>query len=224
MTADAAPQVPLAAYDHCSPNQRGHAARAFADMLSTRRTVRMFSDEPVEKAVLLDCLRAANSAPSGANLKPWQFVLISSADAKRRIREAAEDEERAFYSGRAPQDWIDALAPIGTDARKPFLEHAPYLIAVFYRRHEQKSDGSRDKTYYAHESTGIATGILLAALHAAGLATLTHTPAPMGFLSEICERPKHERPYMLVVTGVPAENCTVPQIRKAPLSERMTEI
>ena len=165
------------------------------------------------------CLEAASSAPSGANLQPWHFAVVSDAASKKRIREGAENEEREFYERRAPQEWLDALAPLGTDSHKPFLERAPYLIAVFEQTWGHLPDGRRVKHYYPKESVALATGILIAALHRAGLATLTHTPSPMGFLNEILERPKNERPFLLLVVGYPEEGARVPDIRRKPLGE-----
>ena len=192
-------------------------AAAFRKRLSRRRTVRDFSDRPVPKALIADCIATAASAPSGANRQPWHFVAISDPETKRRIREAAEEEERAFYAGRAGEDWLDALAPLGTDADKPFLETAPWLIVIFAERHGIAPDGTRIKNYYVPESVGIATGFLIAALHDAGLATLTHTPSPMGFLTEICGRPDNEKPVILMVAGYPADSARVPAItRKTP--------
>jgi nitroreductase len=194
-------------------------ARAFAAELSRRRTVRDFSDRPVPREVLQACLAAAGSAPSGANLQPWHFVAVSDPGTKRRIREAAESEEHEFYTRRAPQEWLDALAPLGTDARKPFLETAPWLVAVFVQRHGVLPDGRTVKHYYAVESVGLATGMLIAAVHAAGLASLTHTPSPMHFLNAILGRPEHERPFLLLVVGHPAEGARVPDIQRKPLDE-----
>lgn len=194
---------------------------AFTEALRRRRTVREFSDRPVPRDVIEHALRAAGSAPSGANLQPWHFAVITDPSAKRRIRVAAEAEERAFYDGRAPQEWLDALAPLGTDANKPFLEIAPVLIAIFAQRHGTLPDGRQVKHYYVPESVGIATGFLIAALHDAGLCTLTHTPSPMGFLNEICRRPENEKPAILLVVGHPAADCRVPVAAgiKKPLDE-----
>lgn len=172
--------------------------------------------------VIEDCLRAACSAPSGANLQPWRFVVVQDAATKRAIRAAAEAEERLFYARRAPPEWLQALEPLGTDARKPFLETAPYLIAVFFERYGLNADGSRFKTYYAPESVGLATGMLIAALHHAGLATLTHTPSPMKFLREILRRPVNETPFVLLVTGYPAEDCRVPDITRKAADDVIT--
>lgn len=189
----------------------------FADDMVRRRTVRDYADTPVPRDIIENALRAATSAPSGANLQPWHFVVIADPATKRRIRDAAEAEEREFYGRRAPAQWLDALAPLGTDAEKPFLETAPYLIAIFYQRHGLTAEGEKFKTYYAPESVGLATGLLIAALHRAGLATLTHTPSPMKFLREILRRPDNESPFLLLVTGYPSRNCQVPDIqRKAP--------
>ena len=197
--------------------QRLVRAREFADLLQRRRTVRTFADAPVPREVIEQCLRAAASAPSGANQQPWRFVAIADAETKRRIREAAEAEDREFYARRAPDEWLRALAPLGTDADKPFLETAPWLIAIFYERYGVDAEGAREKRYYPHESTGIATGLLIAALHSAGLATLTHTPSPMGFLNDILQRPRNEMPYQQLVVGHPARDCIVPDVARLPL-------
>lgn len=199
--------------------ERLRRALAFEAAMRSRRTVRQFADTPVPRAIIESAIRTAARAPSGANKQPWTFVAVSEPTLKRRIREAAEAEERSFYGGRAPQDWLDALAPFGTDAHKPFLETAPWLIAVFGQAHGVHADGSTEKHYYVKESVGLATGFLLAALHHAGLATLTHTPSPMHFLREVLERPAHERPFVLIVTGRPAEGATVPRIDKKPLED-----
>lgn len=214
--------VPLDGFVHREPEDLVERARAFADVLSRRRTVRDYSDRPVPRAVIEHAVRAAGSAPSGANQQPWHFVAIANPDLKRRIRQAAEAEERAFYEHRAPEDWLDALAPLGTNADKPFLETAPWLIAVFYERHRVDEQGQRQKTYYAIDSVGIATGMLITALHQAGLATLTHTPSPMGFLTDVLGRPKHERPFVLLVTGYPADAVHVPAIDRKPVSDILT--
>jgi iodotyrosine deiodinase len=194
-------------------------ARCFADAMGGRRSVRDFSAEPVPKAVIEHALRAAASAPSGANQQPWRFVAVSDPALKRAIREAAEVEERAFYTQRAPDEWLSALAPLGTDADKPFLDTAPWLIAIFYERFALDANGVKHKRYYPHESVGIATGLLLAALNEAGLSTLTHTPSPMGFLNELLGRPAQEMAYLLLVVGHPAQGCTVPAIERLPLVE-----
>ncbi len=192
-------------------------AKTFRALMSRRRTVRDFSDRPVPRAIIEQAVMTAGSAPSGANQQPWTFVCIADREAKRRIREGAEEEERAFYAGRAGEEWLGALAHLGTDDRKPFLETAPWLIAIFAQRWGRDADGRKVKHYYAPESVGIATGFLIAALHQAGLATLTHTPAPMAFLNEICGRPDNEKAMILLVVGHPAEGCTVPAITRKPL-------
>jgi iodotyrosine deiodinase len=199
-------------------------ARQFATHLARRRTVRDFSPDPVPRAVIEHCLSAAGTAPSGANQQPWHFVAVGRGDAalRRRIRDAAEDEEREFYATRAPQAWLDALAPLGTDASKPFLEIAPWLIAIFVQPHGLAPDGAILKHYYATESVGIATGLLIAAVHEAGLVSLTHTPSPMGFLNTLLGRPSHERPFLLLVVGYPAAEAQVPDIGRKALDEIAT--
>jgi iodotyrosine deiodinase len=198
-------------------------AQAFEQHVQRRRTVRHFSDRPVPRPVIEACLRAAGSAPSGAHQQPWHFVAVESPAIKSRIRAAAELEEREFYERRAPEPWLDALRPLGTDAHKPFLEIAPWLIAVFLQRFARRPDGTRTKHYYTDESVGIATGLLLAAIHSAGLVSLTHTPSPMGFLNEILGRPRDtERPFVLIVVGHPAADATVPALVRKPLTETTT--
>jgi iodotyrosine deiodinase len=189
-----------------------------------RRSVRQFSERPIPREVIENCLRVAASSPSGANLQPWHFVVVSDQGLRKRIREEAEREEKAFYHGRAPEDWLRALEPLGTDEHKPFLEIAPWLIAVFVQAYAVLPDGRQMKNYYAVESAGIATGMLLTALHEAGLAALTHTPSPMGFLNEILGRPKNERAFLLLVVGSPAEGAMVPDIQKKDFGEVVTFI
>ncbi|PHR93406.1 MAG: nitroreductase family protein [Robiginitomaculum sp.] len=186
-------------------------AQAVFETLKTRRTIRDFSDKPVPRELIETCIKAAGTAPSGANHQPWHFVAISNPDIKRQIREAAEAEERAFYDGKASEEWLDVLGPLGTDAAKPFLETAPWLIAVFAQKRGGVHAGEDKKNYYVSESVGLATGMLITALHTAGLGTLTHTPAPMGFLTRICERPKTEKPFVLLVVGFPDKNARVPK-------------
>lgn len=210
--------VPLAR-EEVTDQELLRRARAFRDDMVNRRTVRDFSDRPVAREVIRACLETAGSAPSGANLQPWTFVAVSDPDLKRRIREAAEVEEREFYENRAPRAWLDALEPLGTDWRKPFLETAPWLIAVFVRKYGLGEDGERAPHYYATESVGLATGLLIAAVHRAGLVSLTHTPSPMGFLNEILDRPDRERPFLLLVVGHPAEGAEVPDIGRKDLEE-----
>ncbi|MCP4572290.1 MAG: nitroreductase family protein [bacterium] len=208
------PLPPLPAYDD---DERLARARDFADRLTARRTVRHFCDRPVDRAVIQECVRAAAQAPSGANMQPWHFEIVGDPAVKREIRLAAEAEERAFYEGRASQEWLDALAPLGTDAEKPFLETAPWLIVVFEQRYGLAPDGRKIRYYYTKESVGLAAGFLIAALHDAGLATLTHTPSPMQFLGRILERPRREKPFLLLVAGHAAADATVPDIgRKSP--------
>jgi iodotyrosine deiodinase len=218
------PMLPLDGYREYSPDEMQRRADEFYAEIRRRRTVRDFSDRRVPRKVIESCLRAAGTAPNGANLQPWHFVIIGDPAVKRRIREAAEAEEREFYSSRAPQDWLDALAPLGTDAHKPFLETAPYLIAIFAQSYGLAPDGKKIKHYYVTESVGIAAGFLIAALHHAGLATLTHTPSPMGFLNELLGRPENERPFVLLVVGYPAENAKAPAITKKELAEIATFI
>ena len=212
----------LSEYRELPPAEMQRRAAELAAELERRRSVRHFSSRPVPRGLIEDCLRAANSAPSGANRQPWHFVVVGDAEIKRRIRAAAEEEERDFYARRAPDDWLEALAPLGTDEHKPFLEKAPYLIVIFAQVHGLTADGGIRKHYYVPESTGIATGMLITALHHSGLATLTHTPAPMRFLNQILDRPRHEKPFLILVTGYPADDAVVPEIRKRGLDEKAT--
>lgn len=199
-------------------------ATAFREEMQRRRTVRHFSSKSVPQAIIEECLTAAGTAPNGANLQPWQFVVVSDAGVKHEIRLAAEQEEDEFYHRRAPQEWLDALAVLGTDEHKPFLETAPYLIVIFGKTHSTLPDGRRVKNYYVNESVGIATGFLITALHHAGLVALTHTPSPMGFLNAILNRPSEEKPFLLLVTGFPADDAQVPVITKKSLNEIVTFI
>jgi hydrogenase maturation protease len=211
------PSVPYDAPPAATDAEILDRARAFRDLVQRRRTVRDFSPRPVARAVIEACIAAAGSAPSGANQQPWHFVAVADPEVKHRIRVAAESEEREFYERRAPAEWLEALRPIGTDWRKPFLETAPWLIAIFVRRWGRDADGGRLKHYYPAESVGIATGLLITALHSAGLATLTHTPSPMRFLNEILGRPADvERPFLLLVAGHPAPGARVPDIARSP--------
>lgn len=191
----------------------------FCELLKRRRSVRDFSSREVPREIIENAIKTAGTAPNGANLQPWYFAVAESIEIKQKIREAAEEEERAFYSERAPDEWLDKLAPLGTDENKPFLETAPYLIAVFAQSYGLDENGNKLKHYYVKESVGIACGMLITALHNAGLATLTHTPSPMGFLNEIMERPSNERPFLLIVTGYPSEDALVPNIAKKPLNK-----
>ena len=211
------PTIPLSDYRQYSIEEMRERGQAFYDEVSRRRTVRDFSDRPVPKDIIETALKAASTAPSGANLQPWHFVVVGDPATKKKIRAAAEVEEREFYEHRASAEWLEALAPLGTDSDKPFLETAPYLIAIFLQKFGTLPDGRKVKHYYPVESTGIATGILITALHHVGLATLTHTPSPMRFLNDILGRPKNERPFLLLVTGFPADNAKVPDITRKPL-------
>lgn len=212
---------PLRSYREYPPSEMEARSRAFAAEMQRRRTTRHFSDRPVSRAVIEACLEAAGTAPSGAHLQPWHFVVITDATLKQRIRVAAEKAEEEFYAT-APAEWLAALAPLGTDAQKPYLETAPYLIAVFAERYGLSATGQRRAHYYVNESVGIAAGFLLAALHHAGLVALTHTPNPMGFLSKVLERPSNERPVMLVVTGYPASEAQVPCLNRKRLRDIAT--
>jgi iodotyrosine deiodinase len=214
------PTVPLPDTRSSSDADMLRDARGFHALMQSRRTVRDFDPRPVPREVIEACIAAAGTAPSGANQQPWHFIAVSDPEVKRRIREAAEAEEREFYERRAPEDWLDALRPIGTDWHKPFLETAPWLIAIFVRRWGRDGQGGKVKHYYPAESVGIATGMLITALHTAGLATLTHTPSPMGFLNEILGRPADsERPFLLLVVGHPAPGARVPAIERKALQD-----
>lgn len=213
------PFIPLPDYrEYPVHEMRARIADFYAD-LDRRRTVREFADRRVPRDIIETALRAAGTAPSGANLQPWHFAVVSGPETKKAIREAAEAEEREFYAHRASPEWLEALEPLGTDAEKPFLETAPYLIAVFVQKYGRLQDGRKVKHYYPVESTGLATGILITALHIAGLVCLTHTPSPMRFLNEILDRPASERPFLLLVTGYPAEGVEVPDIGRKSLEE-----
>lgn len=213
------PTIPLTTYREYPVDEMRQRVTDFYADIDRRRTVREFSDRPVPRDIIETALRAAGTAPSGANLQPWHFVVVSGAETKKKIRIAAEAEEREFYEHRASDEWLDALRPLGTDSDKPFLETAPYLIAVFLQKFGELPDGRKVKHYYPAESTGLATGILITALHRAGLATLTHTPSPMKFLNEILGRPKSERPFLLLVAGYPADDAEVPDIQRKALDE-----
>ena len=211
--------IPLADLVEYPVEEMKRRARIFRRLMEARRSVRHFSERSVPREVLEDCLRVAGSAPSGANMQPWHFHVVEDTFVKRRVRVAAEKEERAFYHGRAPEEWLEALEALETDEHKPFLEHAPCLIVVFAKTYGEKPDGTRVRHYYTQESVGIATGMLITALHNAGLASLTHTPSPMGFLSEVLHRPKSEKPFLILVVGYPAEDSRVPNLAKKSLAE-----
>lgn len=209
------PRVPI--------DEVSERARSFYELLDARRSVRMFSSDPVPRPVIDDIIRAASTAPSGAHRQPWRFVVVGDTETKRRIRAAAEAEEAANYSGRLPPDWLEALAPLGTDENKPYLEDAPWLVVLFEERYGLNPDGSHRKNFYVKESVGIAAGMFVAAVHAAGLATLPHTPSPMAFLSKVLGRPENERPFALFPVGYPAEDCVVPDLTRKALDEVVAE-
>lgn len=213
-----APAVPLD-FRRQPPPEMVRVAREHHEEMERRRTVRHFSDEPIPLEAVRECIAAASSAPSGANRQPWTFVLVTDPDLKRRLRAGAEAEERAFYGGRAGEQWLEDLEPFGTDSNKPFLEHCPAIIVVF----AQATGPDGAKNYYVPESVGIACGFLLTALHRAGLATLTHTPSPMRFLRELLDRPKHERPFLVIPVGYPADGCEVPAITRKGLADVLVE-
>jgi iodotyrosine deiodinase len=215
---------PLISYIEYPIEEMKQRAVSFRQEMQRRRTVRHFSDRLVPREIIEECLLTAGTAPNGANLQPWHFVVISNPKVKHEIRVAAEEEEKEFYNRRAPQEWLEALAPLGTDEHKPFLETAPLLIAIFGKNHSELPDGRKVKNYYVNESVGIATGILITAIHNAGLASLTHTPSPMGFLNQILNIPPDSKPFLLLVVGYPDENAEVPVIQKKSLEEIVTFI
>ncbi len=220
MPSSSFPWVPLQPYE---PEQTPEvAARHCYEMLKQRRTVRMFSTKPVSEETIRWCVASAGTAPSGANKQPWRFVCVRDPAIKRAIREGAEVEEREFYQRRATPEWLADLAPLGTDEHKEFLDVAPWLVVVFkMMKTDPRSDGTQGKMYYVDESVGIATGMFLTACHAAGLATLTHTPSPMAFLGKLLTRPEHERPFLLIPVGYPADDCMVPDIHRKPIEDIM---
>ena len=211
--------IPYSSYKSYPIEEMQKRSKEFFIDIQRRRTIREFSSKPVHKEIIENCLRAAGTAPSGANRQPWHFSVVSDSETKKKIREAAEKEEKKFYSGRAPDEWLEALEPLGTDENKPFLELAPYLIIIFSEAYGLDVKGEKIKNYYVSESVGIATGVLITALHNAGLATLTHTPSPMNFLREILGRGENERAFLILVTGLPADDVEVPNIRKKSLEE-----
>jgi nitroreductase len=214
--------VPLTSYREYPAAQMRQRAAAFRTEMQRRRSVREFSSRPVAREVIEESLLTAGTAPSGANMQPWSFVVVSEAAVKRRIREAAEIEEGAFYQSKAPEHWLDALSPLGTDEQKPFLEAAPYLIVIFAQTYGLLPDGGKRRHYYVRNSVGIATGILITAIHNAGLACLPYTPGRMGFLSRILARPENEQPFLILVVGYPAEGARIPDIHRKPLTETAT--
>jgi len=213
------PFVPHPAWEEIPPAEMQRRSAEFFAVMNSRRTVREFSDRPVPAEVIENALRAAGTAPSGANLQPWHFSVVTNAAIKKQIRDAAEIEEKEFYEHRASPEWLAALEPLGTDSNKPFLETAPCIIAVFLQKFGLLPDGRKVKHYYPIESTGLASGILITALHMAGLVCLTHTPSPMKFLNQILDRPVSDRPFLLLVAGYPAEDATVPDIERKALEE-----
>ena len=215
------PSIPLDFQSYPEPEMEQRAL-AFFNIMKKRHSTRDFSDRTVPMEVILHCLETAGRAPSGANQQPWHFVVVTDPEIKRRIRAAAEREEREFYEHRATPEWLEALEPLGTDEHKPYLERAPYLIVIFAENFRVAGDGTKSRTYYASESVGIATGVLITALHRAGLATLTHTPSPMRFLNEVLDRPNNERAYMILVAGYPEPDARVPDITKKSLDEIAT--
>ena len=202
-----------------SENEMKNNSLDFLNKIGFRRSIRHFSDKPVPLSIIKNCIKAAGTAPSGANLQPWQFVVISDPNVKKEIRIAAEKEEEAFYKDWAPQEWLEVLKPLGTNEEKPFLETAPHLIAIFMKKYAINMENRITKNYYVNESVGIATGLLITALHFSGLVTLTHTPSPMRFLNEILSRPKNEKPYLLLVVGHPADKALIPNITKKKFDE-----
>ena len=211
--------IALPKYKTIPENEMIQNSEDFYNEMNRRRTVREFSSKPIDKKIIENCIKTAGTAPSGANKQPWYFVIISDPQVKKEIRIAAEKEEKSFYKDRAPQEWLNALEPLGTDENKPFLETAPYLIVIFEQKYKTKDDGSREKNYYTSESVGIATGLLITALHKVGLATLTHTPSPMKFLNKILDRPENEKPYLILVVGYPGNEVEVPDLKRKSMSE-----
>jgi iodotyrosine deiodinase len=216
--------LPLDDFIEYPPSEMISRSEAFLTDIRRRHSVRKFSDRDVSEDIIKNCIQAAGTAPSGANHQPWHFVAIHSPEVKQQVREQAELHEQGFYSGRGGEEWLNALKPLGTDAQKPYLQHAPWLIAIFSQKKGGVEEGDKNTNYYVHESVGIATGFLINALHNAGLATLTHTPKPMSFLSKICNRPDDERPYMLLIAGYPADDATIPvhAVQKKSLAQIAT--
>ena len=216
--------IPLSDFHEYPPEEMKKRAADFYNEIKRRRTIRDFSNRLVPVEIIQDCIKAAGTAPNGANLQPWHFVVVSDPDVKKKIRIVAEKAEKEFYKEKAPKEWLEALKPLGTDENKPYLEMAPYLIVIFSKNYEETESGEKIQHYYVKESVGIATGMLITALHRSGLATLTHTPNPMKFLNEVLDRPSNERAYLILVTGYPAEDAKVPDISKKELSEITTFI
>ena len=223
MTEETFRQIPVPKLPRYTADEMQLRSRIFFESLSIRRTIRDFSDKPIKLEVIENCIKAASTAPSGANMQPWHFVLISDPAIKKQIRIAAEKEENEFYTKRAPKEWLEALLQFGTDDHKPYLEIAPYLIVIFMQKYGKSNNGRKVKHYYGLESVGIATGILITAIHDAGLASLTHTPSPMGFLNKILKRPDNEKPFLLLVVGHAAKDTRVPDIKRKPLGTILTK-
>lgn len=217
-------EILLKNYPKYSDNEMIEISKAFFDKMNDRRTVRTFSEAPISIKILKNAIKTANTSPSGANKQPWHFVLIKNSEIKKKIRIAAEKEEKNFYNGKASDEWLKDLEPFGTDENKPFLETAPYLIVVFEEKYKLLPSGDKAKNYYTKESVGLACGMLLTALHNVGIATLTHTPSPMNFLSEILKRPKNETPFLIIVAGYPKVGTTVPNIKRKKINEILTVI
>jgi len=217
-------QLLLKNYPKYSDNEMMEISKVFFAKMNARRTVRTFSEEPISIKILKNAIKTANTSPSGANKQPWHFVLIKNSEIKKKIRIAAEKEEKNFYNGKASDEWLKDLEPFGTDENKPFLETAPYLIVVFEEKYKLLPSGEKAKNYYTKESVGLACGMLLTALHNVGIATLTHTPSPMNFLSEILKRPKNETPFLIIVAGYPMVGTTVPNIKRKKINEILTVI
>lgn len=211
--------IPHPSYKRYPEKEMKSKASSFYDKLRRRRTVREFSEEPVPESVVRDCILAAGTAPNGANMQPWHFTIVQDPAVKKQIRDAAEEEEKVFYERRASDEWLKALEPLGTDENKPFLEQAPCLIAIFSESYGLTEEGEKVRNYYVKESVGIATGMLITALHNAGLTSLTHTPSPMGFLNDVLDRPQNERPFLLLVVGYPKDGVKVPNITKKPFED-----
>lgn len=212
----------LEGYHKHSESEMVSRSKQFYESIKIRRTVRTFSDKTFPIEVLINCIKAAGTAPNGANLQPWHFVLVKDHEIKKRIRTEAEKEEYEFYHGKAPQEWLDVLAPLGVDEHKPFLETAPYLIVIFEKKFNEAENGKKSKNYYTKESVGIATGLLINAIHECGLASLTHTPSPMNFLNEILRRPSNEKPFLILVVGLPEDGTVVPDITRKEIDDILT--
>ncbi len=216
--------IPFKNYSKYSEDEMKKRSKDFFNLVNKRRTIRNFSNKKVPMEIIVNCVKAAGTAPSGANLQPWHFVIVSNPKVKKEIRIAAEKEEHEFYKTRAPKEWLNALKVLGTDEKKPFLETAPFLIVVFSKSYEINGEGAKTKNYYPLESTGIACGLLITAIHYSGLAALTHTPSPMKFLNKILNRPTNEKPFLILVVGYPADDAKVPDIKRKPFEMIMNYI